>query len=197
MQEAPPPPVRDTGHKRDFQLYPSIYLPPHHHLTIPDSGTTNAPHISSHEIMSVCRSDARHSWGQSKHGCPQFCPLMKVGPGSAGRGRGAPACSPQCLPTQLWPSQGSYGILPSWLRFQVRLGAPAGNLCQVYSVSAVSQPGVRLCFTALVWRTAQTRTLFCRVGTKIMILWCDTSLKFRCHHARQYTEHSVQAANTL
>lgn len=153
------PPVRDTGHKTEFQIYPSVYLPPHHHLTIPDSRTPNAPQISSHEIMSVCSSDAGNSWGQSKHGCPQFCPLMKVGSRSAGRGRGL-ACPPQCVPTQLWPSQGSYWILPSWLRFQVRLGAPGGNLCQVYSVSAVSRAGVRRCFATLVQQTAQTRTLF-------------------------------------
>lgn len=153
------PPVRDTGHKTEFQIYPSVYLPPHHHLTIPDSRTPNAPQISSHEIMSVCSSDAGNSWGQSKHGCPQFCPLMKVGSRSAGRGRGL-ACPPQCVPTQLWPSQGSYWILPSWLRFQVRLGAPGGNLCQVYSVSVVSRAGVRRCFATLVQQTAQTRTLF-------------------------------------
>lgn len=77
------PPVRDTGHKTDFQLYPSFYLPPRHHLTIPDSRTANAPQISSHEIMSVCSGDAGNSWGQSKRGCPRFCPLMKVGSRSA------------------------------------------------------------------------------------------------------------------
>lgn len=175
------PPVRDTGHKTDFQLYPSIYLPPPHHLTIPDSRAANAAQISSHEIMSVCSSDAGNSWGQSKHGCPQFCPLMKVGSRSAGRGHGL-ACSPQCVPTQLWPSQGSYWILPSWLRFQVRLGARGGNLCQVCSVSAVSQPGVLRSFATLVQQT------------KIMIWWCDTPLKVRRHHTRQ--ERSLRAANT-
>lgn len=37
---------------------PFIYQP-HHHLTIPDGTTANAAQVPSHELMSVCSSDAR------------------------------------------------------------------------------------------------------------------------------------------
>lgn len=105
--------------------------------------------------------------GQGKHGCPQFGPLSEVA--SATR-CGLLACRPHCVPTQLWPSQGSSRNLPSWLRFQVRLSAASGNLCQVYCVTCQASKSVR--FLLQLSCSQRLRDLhFMRCQRQKIVMW--------------------------
>lgn len=74
--------------------------------------------------------------GQGKHRCPLFCPLREVSSSASQPRWSAGMPGPHCVPTQLWPSQGSSKNLPSWLRFQVRLNkAPRKSMSSVQCVT--------------------------------------------------------------
>lgn len=125
--------------------------------------------------------------GQGKHGCPQFCPLSKVASATC---CGLLACRPHCVRTQLWPSQGSSRNLPSWLRFQVRLSAASGNLCQVYCVTCQASKSVCVFFCSS--RAVSTWEIYtsCDVGGKKSR--CDTSLKLCHNHTRRFTQYRAE-----
>lgn len=125
--------------------------------------------------------------GQGKHGCPQFCPLSEVA--SATR-CGLLACRPHCVPTQLWPSQGSSRNLPSWLRFQVRLSAASGNLCQVYRVTCQASKSVCVFFCSS--RAVSAWEIYTSCDVRGKKLWCDTSLKLCHNQTRRFTQYRAE-----
>lgn len=125
--------------------------------------------------------------GQGKHGCPQFGPLSEVA--SATR-CGLLACRPHCVPTQLWPSQGSSRNLPSWLRFQVRLSAASGNLCQVYRVTCQASKSVCVFFCSS--RAVSAWEIYTSCDVRGKKLWCDTSLKLCHNQTRRFTQHRAE-----
>lgn len=125
--------------------------------------------------------------GQGKHGCPQFCQQREAA--SAADCRGQLACQPHWVPTQLWPSQGSPRNLPFWLRFQVRLSAASGNLCQVYIMLPVSLQSVCLFFCSSRAVSAWKIYTSCDVSGPRKNLWYDTSLKLCRNHTRRFTQH--------
>lgn len=125
--------------------------------------------------------------GQGKHGCPQFGPLSEVA--SATR-CGLLACRPHCVPTQLWPSQGSSRNLPSWLRFQVRLSAASGNLCQVYRVTCQASKSVCVFFCSS--RAVSAWEIYTSCDVRGKKLWCDTSLKLCHNQTRRFTQYRAE-----
>lgn len=119
----------------------------------------------------------------NNHRCPQSCGLREVASANCGQ----LARWPHCVPTQLWPSQGSSRNPPSWLRFHIRLRAAPGNLCQVSSVSAVGLRGVRLLFCSSRAVSATEIYTSCNACAK---LWLDISLKLGSNHTRQSMLHN-------